>query len=160
MRLLIALSAALVSGCSGPERVIGLRQIIHHDDFEYSVQSVSRLARIGDHLPSGMFYVVTFQVANHAKAVDHRWADDVAYVVDEEGREYEVDRVVQQELARLERTAAPLQHVTHAGALERARLVFDLPLDAAEPCLKVRGWTLMGDLFDGWQFRRVRVRLF
>jgi hypothetical protein len=158
--LLIALSAALVSGCSGPERVIGLRETIHHDDFEYSVQSATRLARIGDRLPSGTFYVVTFQVANHAKAVDHRWGDDVAYVVDERGREYEVDRLAQEELARLDRADAPAQHVTHAGTLEHARLVFDLPPDAAEPYLKVRGWTLMGDVFDGWQFRRVRVRLF
>ena len=39
-------------------------------------------------------------------------------------------------------------------------LVFDVPREVKEPYLKVRGDFLMGDLFDGNQYKRTRVKLF
>ena len=87
----VALSTALLSACAGPERVIGLRQVIHHDDFDYSVQSVQTMDRIDGRRAAGTFYVVTFQVDNHARAVRHEWGNDIAYVVDQDSHEYEND---------------------------------------------------------------------
>ena len=160
MRLLVALSAAILSGCSGPERVISVRQNIHHDDFEYSVQGVETKDRIGARLPAGRFYVVTFQVENRARAVDHRWGNDIAYLVDERGATYENDDGAQSALARVDPFELKDAYITRPGAIERTRLVFDVPRGVNEPYLKVRGLRLMGDVFDGDQFRRTRVKLF
>ena len=146
MRLLIALSAAMLSACSAPERVIGLRQNIHHDDFEYSAQDVTTKTRIGDRDASGVFYVVTFQVDNRARRVDHRWTNDIAYVIDEHGREYDNDASAQRALAEQEPFDRRDTYVTRPGTVERTRLVFDLPAGVKEPYLKVRGWLLMGDV--------------
>ena len=160
MRLLLALSTALLSACGGPEHAIGLRQPIHHDDFDYSVERVDTLARIGSLTPSGIFYVVTFQVDNRAQVVDHQWGNDIAYIVDDEGGVYENDAGAQAELGNIQPFDRQVWHVTRAGDRETTRLVFDLPAQVKAPYLKVRGWPLMGDLFDGIQFRRVKVRLF
>jgi hypothetical protein len=157
---MVALSAAMLSACSGPERVISVRQTIHHDDFEYSVESVETMDRIGDRRPAGRFYVVTFQVENRARAVNHRWGNDIAYLVDERGREYENDVNAQMALAHVDPFARKDSYVTPAGVTERTRLVFDVPRAVHEPYLKVRGFLLMGDVFDGDQFRRTRVKLF
>jgi hypothetical protein len=160
MRLLVALSAAILAGCSGPDRVIAVRQTIHHDDFEYSVEGVETMDRIGDRLPVGRFYVVTFQVQNRAREVNHRWGNDIAYLVDERGREYENDDDAQTALARVDPFERKDSYVTPAGVTERTRLVFDVPRAVKEPYLRVRGFLLMGDVFDGAQFRRTRVKLF
>jgi hypothetical protein len=160
MRLTVALSAVILSACSGPEPVISVRQTIHHDDFEYSVESVETMDRIGDRLPAGRFYVLTFQVENRARAVNHRWGNDIAYLVDERGREYENDDSAQMALARVDPFERKDSYVTPAGLTERTRLVFDVPRAVREPYLKVRGFLLMGDVFDGDQFRRTRVKLF
>ena len=44
--------------------------------------------------------------------------------------------------------------------VERTALVFDVPKDVKEPFLQVRGELLMGDVFDGNQFEKTKVRLF
>jgi hypothetical protein len=68
MRLrLLTLSAALLAASCGRDEVISIGQSIHHDHFEYSVQSVDRKDRIGNLHAKGLFYVVTFQVRNGAK---------------------------------------------------------------------------------------------
>src|SRR5204863_6033154 len=79
--------AALWSGCARDERTIGLGQSIHHDDFEYSVQHLETADQRAGKKADGLFYIVTFQVANRARRVDHSWGNDIAYVVDENGRQ-------------------------------------------------------------------------
>lgn len=71
MRLL-TLSAALLAASCGRDEVISIGQSIHHDDFEYSVQSLERKDRIGNLHANGLFYVVTFEVRNGAKQVEHK----------------------------------------------------------------------------------------
>ena len=120
MRLLVALSAAILSSCSGPERVIAVRQTIHHDDFGSSVQSVQTADRIGTGCP-GRFCVVTFQVENRARAVNHRWGNDVAYLVDERGRQYENDSNAQVALALLNPFERKDAYITGPGTIEQTR---------------------------------------
>lgn len=145
---LMLIWGAAALGCGGRDMVIVPGTRIHHDDFEYTVMEVTRTDRIDDRRAAGVFYVVTFRVENRAKRVSHRWGADIAYIVDEHGRQFE--------------NAMPpgIVHATPAGAVETERLVFDLPADAREPYLKVRGSFLMGDLFDANQYQRQRVRLF
>ena len=162
MRLpgLALLWAALFSGCAGQDRIIDPGILIHHDDFEYSVQHVNRTDRIGDLEAGGTFYIVTFQVENRARRVDHRWSNDIAYVVDGSGRGYEEDNAAQRALEAVWPFSYKDRYVTPAGVVEKTMLVFDLPKDVKEPYLKVRGAFLMGDLFDANQYQRTRVKLF
>jgi hypothetical protein len=150
-----------MSACARGDVTVPPGTPIHHDDFDYSVQGVERLDRIGDRHATGVFLVVSFRVENHARRVAHRWGNDIAYVVDASRREYSNDPAAQETLARLE----PFDwkrdgYTTPAGAVETTRLVFDVPKAGTAPYLKVRGAFLMGDLFDGHQFTRKKVRLF
>jgi hypothetical protein len=157
---LLLACCVIISSCSAKEKVIGLRQNIHHDDFEYSVQSVDKADHIGGLQPRGVFYIVVFQVENRARRVDHRWSNDIAYVLDETGTRRDNDAPAQQELNRMNPFGLKNDYVTPAGVTETTTLVFDLPKDAKEPYLRVRGDVLMGDVFDGNQYRKTKVRLF
>ena len=56
-----AILGVIISSCSTKEKIIGLKQNIHHDDFEYSVQSVDKAEQIGNTRARGMFYIVAFR---------------------------------------------------------------------------------------------------
>ena len=152
--------AVLWAGCSREEPILGIGQSIHHDDFEYTVESLDRMSQIANRKAEGIFYLVTFRVDNRAKRVNHRWNNDIAYIVDSQGRHYDNDRDAQRALAALKGLPVRDQYVTPAGSTDRALLVFDVPANASEPYLMVRGSFLMGDMFDLGQYARTRVRLF
>jgi hypothetical protein len=150
----------IISSCSSKEKVIGLREYIHHDDFEYSVQHVDKVDRIGDMAARGIFYVVSFQVENRAQRVNHRWSNKIAYLVDETGAKYENSVEAQKELQRVSGFGYKDEYVTPAGATETTMLVFDVPRHATQPYLRIRGDLLMGDVFDANQYKRTKVQLF
>jgi hypothetical protein len=163
MRVLRPIALALlpfVAACVASERTIDRGERIHHDDFTYAVQEVERLPEIGPRSAAGIFYAVTFIVENHALRVNHQWNNHIAYVVDARGHEYDNDEPAQRAFARARGTHYLESYITPAGADESTVLVFDLPRDVSSPCLKVRGELLMGDVFDGNQYARTRVRLF
>ncbi len=148
------------SSCSSDEKTIGLKQNIHHDDFEYSVQDVEKTASIGETKANGIFYIIAFKVQNDAKRVDHKWKNNIAYIVDASGKEYENDNHLQKLLNARNPFGYKDSYITGAGVTESTVFVFDLPADVKEPCLKVRGDFLMGDMFDGNQFKNTKVKLF
>jgi hypothetical protein len=150
----------LLSGCGRQDRVISPGSRIHHDDFEYAVQRVERMDRIAARPARGVFYVVTFQVENRAKRVEHRWTNDIAYVLDANGAHYDNEPAAQQALAAVHPFKWQREYVTPPGGVASTLLVFDVPREVKEPYLKVRGAFLMGDLFDANQYRHTRVRLF
>lgn len=154
------LCCVIFSSCSSNEKVIGLGENIHHDDFEYSVQHLDRTGEIGNLRTRGTFLVVTFQVENRAMRVNHRWSNDIAYIVDAGGAKYENSTEAQKELDRVMPFGYKPEYVTPAGNTETAMLVFDVPTSLTQPFLKVRGYLLMGDVFDWNQYRRTRVKLF
>ena len=154
-----ALGLALVSAACGAERVVGLGERVRHDDFMYSVVGVDRAKQIGDRRAAGTFHIVTFQVENRAGRVSHEWGNDVAYVIDERGRQFENDGAAQRVLEARKPFGLSDQYVTRAEALQTTKLVFDVPDDAEAPYLKFRGHLLMGDVFDGNLYKRTRVRL-
>jgi hypothetical protein len=160
VRFLFAALAASAIACAGPVQTIGMGQSIHHDDFEYSVRRVEKLDRIGALAPAGVFYVVTFQVENRAKRVGHEWDNTIAYLRDEQGREYENVAAAQKQLNDVEPFSYRDRYHTNAGETEKTKFVFDLPSAVASACLRVRGETLMGDVLDASQFRRTQIKLY
>ena len=116
--------------------------------------------RIADRQADGVFYVVTFEVDNRARVVNHQWTSRIAYLVDERGRKYEADIEDGERAARAGHVAFRERYTTRPGETDVALLVFDVPKDVREPYLKVRGSLLMGDVFDFDQYERTRVRLF
>jgi hypothetical protein len=160
LSFIVALCAAMIASCTAKEKVIGLRENIHHDDFEYSVQSVEKTDRIGNVGARGVFYIVAFQVENRAKRVDHRWDSHIAYLTDASGRPFNNDEQARQELNRIKAFNYKNEYITAAGVTETTLLVFDLPKDISEPYLQVRGSLLMGDAFDGNQYKKTKVKLF
>lgn len=158
--LIINLTSMALTACSAHEKVIGLRENIHHDDFEYSVQSVDKTPTIGARHASGMFYIVTFQVENRARRVNHRWNNRTGYIVDGTGIVYENDSDAQKQLNQTGAFGYKDEYTTPAGATETTRFVFDIPEHVAKTYLQVRGDVLMGDVFDGNQYKKTKVKLF
>lgn len=146
-----------------PERVIGLGERIHHDDFEYSVVDVKKMKSIGEGenpvAAKGVFYIVTLKVENRAIRVDHEWDISMAYVEDESGRKYERSLEGQEARDEAQGIHNAALHTTPPGVSETADVVFDLPADAKNPCLKIWKDVLMGDMFDGIAYRKVKVQL-
>ena len=157
------LLAVLFSSCS-KQKVIGVNQRIHHDDFAYTVTGVSKAKTIGppgyQRAAHGMFTIVTFRVENRALRVDHRWDNNIAYIVDSQGRMYENIRSAQELLYASANQVLQQEYATPAGKTDTAQFVFDLPNDALDPSLRMRGNFLMGDLFDGNAFKATGVRLY
>ena len=155
--------ALLIATCAR-ERIIGINERIHHDDFGYLVTRFTVTDTIGSGAnlkrAAGRFYLATFVVENRAKRVQHRWDNSIAFVVDDQGRQFENQPELQTLLNAVQPFNYAAQHVTPAGAVEDTQLVFDLPANVARPCLMVRGETLMGDVFDGRAFAKTRVKLF
>jgi hypothetical protein len=127
-RLLPFVTALSACSGAGPEHVVAVGDRIRHDDFDYSVRKVERAERIGPRAAAGLFYIVTFQVENRARRVDHAWNDAIAYLVDEHGRTFESDPAGGR--AEHRSTTGPVRHVTPAGTTETV-LVFDVPKGSA-----------------------------
>jgi hypothetical protein len=161
---LAPLCFAFLLGSCASGRVIEVNERIHHDDFEYSVTHFVVTDSIGSgneqKRASGHFCIVTFEVENRAKRVNHKWDNTIAYIVDDQGRSYENVPELQVSLNRVQPFNYAEQHLTPAGETEATQLVFDLPANISHPYLMVRGELLMGDVFDGKAFARTKVKLF
>ena len=158
------LCGALILASCASERVIGMNERIHHDDFEYLVTGCTVTDSIGSgekqRKAAGEYYVITFVVENHAMRVNHVWTNSIAYVVDDRGNRYED----LPELQKLLNGEKPInyspEHRTPAGEKESTQLIFDLPKNVTHPFLMVRGDLLMGDVFDRKAFARTKIKLF
>jgi hypothetical protein len=151
-------------GCDRKEYVIGIGERIHHDDFEYSVTEIviSRFLKNGNDTlyAKGMFYLVRFKVENNALRVNHEWDNSIAYIVDDKAGSFENVPDVQKFYEKSHPYGLKEKYITTAHSADSTYLAFDLPFNVTMPCLKVKGETLMGDMFDGSQFRRVRIKLY
>ena len=142
------------------KKTLGVGDKVQHDDFFYTVEKVSTSNTIGDKKATGMFYIVTFKVQNDAKKVDHEWKNDVAYVIDENGKVYENNTEMQKILNLMTSFGFKNSYITKAGTSETTQFIFDIPLTVKQPYLKYKGDFLMGDMFDGNQFKNSRIKLF
>ncbi|HEX2787105.1 MAG TPA: hypothetical protein VHP32_04305 [Ignavibacteria bacterium] len=164
LKYIFLLAALFIISCSANEKEIGLNEEIQHDDFFYSVPGYFTMDSIFDgsvvFKPKGNFYVVKFKVDNRAKKVDHLWNNSIAYIIDENGNTYENSVEHQKTLNRIEPFRFKEQHETKPYESEVTYFVFEVPESVKKPYLMVRGETLMGDFFDGSQFRKTKVKLF
>ncbi len=172
MKKLLALAAFGVTFCAAvyipyvltrPEKIIGLGDKIRHDDFFYSVVNVKTLKKIGEGekrvAARGTFYIVTLKVENHAIRVSHEWDISMAYVEDESGNKHLPFAEGQEAWDETQGVKNAARHITPHGASETADIVFDLPGDVKNPGLRIWKDVLMGDLFDGVAYRKVKVQL-
>lgn len=157
----------LLSSCGnkGDNNTIGLKENIHHDDFEYSVTSVLRKSFLEVPQDSNLkidtiFYLVRFKVENRALRVNHKWDNSIGFIVDETGKKYENSVDNQIILDKSLHFGWKADYNTPAGASDSTMLVFKLPVTAVKPGLMVRGETLMGDVFDRGRFRKMKIRLY
>jgi len=154
---------AIGSGCNRSDTVIGLNENIHHDDFNYRVTAVEKRKSIfADSvrmIAGGTFYIVTFEVENDAMRVGHNWDNQIAYVISEKGDKYENNVMAQQLLNIKEPFEWHENYNTGHGSSERTLLVFDVPGNPSELYLKVHGATLIGDVFNLNQFKRIKIKL-
>ena len=146
-----------------PEKVIGLGEEIRHDDFFYSVVDVKKQKSIGEGenlvASKGVFYVVTLKVENKAIRVNHEWDISMASVEDDAGGKYRRSLEGQEAWDETQGVKNAARHMTPPGASETAEIVFDLPVDVKNPGLKIWKDILMGDVFDGVAYRKVKVAL-
>jgi hypothetical protein len=145
--------------------IIGLKQNIHHDDFEYSVTSFTKTAELsefpGQTTQDGVnYYLVHFKVENRALRVDHQWDNSIGYIVDDNGMRYENSKEEQKLLDKSLHFGWKEQYNTLHGTSDSTILVFKLPLSGTRPYLMVRGGILMGDVFDKARFRKMKVKLY
>jgi hypothetical protein len=166
MKHILPILFLLLTSCISDrkEYVIGVGERIHHDDFEYSVTDIiiTRFLRNGtDTLHAqGMFYLVKFKVENNAKRVKHEWDNSIAYIIDERAGSFNNVPAVQQYYEKYKSFGLKDRYITPAGSADSTYLAFDLPFSVTMPFLKVKGEMLMGDVFDGARFRRVRIQLY
>jgi hypothetical protein len=154
------LSAVILTSCSSDEKTIGLNQMLQHDDFFYSVLYVETASMIEGKKANGTFYIVKFKVQNDAKRVSHEWKNNVAYITDDKGREFENNNDLQKLLNSAQPFGYKDTYITNAGTSESTLFIFDVPNDVKEPYLRYRGEYLMGDMFDGNRFKNTKVKLF
>jgi hypothetical protein len=164
--LAVVIALSLLS-CKSEKKdnIIGLNQRIHHDDFEYSVTSFLRtpsLVEFPEQItePGSNYYLVRFKVENRALRVGHVWDNSIGYITDENGNKYENSKEDQILLDKALHFGWKEKYVTPAGTSDSTVLVFDIPPGVSKPYLMVRGGILMGDVFNGARFRKIRVKLF
>lgn len=142
------------------DQTVGLNQEIQYDDFAFSVvaaRTASALGKSDSQVPTGVYYVVTIKVSNHAKRVDYTFKRNSAVLVDSLGREFRVSKTGQQalETTQGQQCLAPIP----AGASCTIDVVFDLPVDARLSQLRVSEGGLAGDILDVVFFGKKRIAL-
>jgi hypothetical protein len=156
--------AAISCKSNNNQRVIGLNENIHHDDFEYSVTSFDTthqiIGRKDTIFAKDIFYLVTFKVTNNALRVGHNWNNSIAYIIDENGNRYENIEEDQDELNESAPFGLMKYYNTPHGSTSSTILVFQIPENVKMPYLMVRGETLMGDVFDAGKFKKMKIKLF
>lgn len=160
--IILAVALAVLSIACQPttDKEISLGEPIRHDDFFYSATHVLVQDSIGTTKPRGRFWIVTLQVNNQAKRVDHPWTNSVAFITDTHGHTYTNQPHIQQQLNALHPFGWQQTYITSAGHTDTSQLVFDLPKSFKKPFLQYQGELLMGDVLDGQQFVHTKVRLF
>lgn len=117
-----------------PPHVVAVGTPIRHDDFLFTVTRVERRP-----LSGGTLFHVVVRVDNHARMVNYRWRDDIAYVraFDERGfgHDFHPD--------------SSGSFVLAAGESRDAALSFRLPANVSSPGLYFWDGIYMGDALNG-----------
>jgi len=120
--------------------------VVRHDDFDFTIDGP-----IVVHGPEPLdtkIVEIPLRIRNDAKVVSYQWMPTTAYLVDAGGGRYDADAS----------QSTPATSITH-GQSARVKVVFSVPYYA--PDLRLAFWdgVLMGDVFDGLRYARLRLRL-
>ena len=144
------------------ETVVGLNQEIQFDDFAFSALGTRKAAALGGddaQKPSeGVYYLVTFKVANRAKRVDIEFNPMTTILVDGAGREYRVSAPGQAVLESIKAREGECKGAVPAGASCVTELVFDVPVDINNPHIKMT-FGKIGDFLDTIFYGKRKIAL-
>ena len=121
--------------------------VVRHDDFAFVLDGV--IVRHGPEPLDTRVVEIPLRIENHAKIVSYHWTPTTAYLVDADGHRYESDQV--------KSTAAT---TISAGQSTHVKVVYNVAYYS--PDLRLAFWdgVMMGDVFDGLRYARLRLRLF
>jgi hypothetical protein len=142
---LLLVSLALFS----PQQVLAMHQLRCFDDWCASVEMVELQPSIGRVEARGAFYIVTLRVSSRAKRITQRALDAGVYLLDKQGKRYDVSIQGQQALEAAGLAGLPLNSPVDAGASFTSTTVFDLPSNSAQPSLVITHGAFPGIIIIG-----------
>lgn len=152
----------ITAGCKN--QIIGLNESIRHDDFEYSVTGFEKADSLQSGkfriYPAGRFVIVHFMVQNNALRVEHKWDNTIAYVMTEKGSTHENNTDLQKMYNSMHPFNWQPEYITDHGDSQETIFVFDVPRNAKNLYVMVRGYMLMGDILNLNEFKRIRIKLY
>jgi hypothetical protein len=150
---------AMLAVLNRKDQTVGLHQEIQYDDFAFSVQGVRKMSSLGDpqNGAQSIYYVVTLNIANHAKRVDYTFKRPSAILVDDAGREFHLSENRQQALdaTHSNKCGGPIP----AGASCTTELAFELPENAHASLLRISEGGTLGDILDFVFYGTKRIAL-
>ena len=129
------LATVAVVALASPRRVIPLGQEQCADDWCIAVVKAVRW-------PSQDSLAITVRVSSHARRVEQSAPDATVYVLDSQGRSYEVSAAGQRQYEAVNGTQPALSVRLHPAEAITTTRVFDVPAAAPEPALVLvhGGW--------------------
>jgi hypothetical protein len=154
---LIVAFLASVAALNRKNQIVGLNQEIQYDDFAFSVLDVEKKFSVGQKQAQGVYYLVVLKVANHARRIDYTFDPASAILVDDQGREFHLSTEGQSppESTQIRECDAPIP----AGLSCVKLLVFDVPRDFRNPCLRISEGGVVGDVLDTIFYGTKRIQL-
>lgn len=128
----------------GAER-LDYGQSIQIDDFAFTALNSTSGANIAGVPPQGVFYVVAFQVTNHAKRVGFTFRPDTAILVDSAGGKHHVSEAARSAWFGANGKTDACARELGPGENCVTTLVFDVPADTQAPLLKI---SFAGGVFE------------
>jgi hypothetical protein len=123
-----------------PQRQIAMGVPQCFDDWCITVEKASRQAAIGATRAHGNFCVVTVRVSSRAKARPQRETDVRVYLIDAQGRRFDVSPAGQRQLEQQGQAGMPITSPAAPGGSFESRLAFDVPADARQLSLVKTSW--------------------
>jgi len=142
--VVIFVAALAVAGCSRSTTRVPVGAPVRHDDFTFVVTGVERTAAAH----ARQTIRVRLEIHNEALRVGFDYRPEITFVEDGAGRRFEPAAAESTPERRIE-----------AGETEIVTVGFSVPADATGLRLGYSDGTMMGDVFDGFQYAAARVPL-
>jgi hypothetical protein len=111
------------------------------DEWCITVESAARQAAIGATRAHGNFCVVTLRVSSKAGGRRQRETGVRVYLLDAEGRRFDVSAAGQRQLEQQGQAGMPVTSFVAPGGSFESRLAFDVPADARRLSLVKTSWS-------------------
>jgi hypothetical protein len=123
-----------------PQRRIAMGVPQCFDDWCITVEKASRQTAIRGARPHGNVCVVTLRVSSRASGRPQRETDVRVYLLDDQGRRFDVSAAGQRQLEQQGQAGMPITSFVAPGGSFESRLAFDVPADAQQLSLVKTSW--------------------